>query len=204
MNELLESAATRASRYLADIQERAVAPAGDAVARLDVLREPLPDGPSEPADVLALLDEVGSPATMAMAGPRFFGFVIGGSLPVALAANWLARRWDQNAGAATRRHRRASLDWRSSRCAGCVELFGLPAECRLAPSSQAPRWPTSAPWPPPAHARAARAGWNVEADGLFGAPPITVVVGEEAHPTVLKALGLLGLRARPHRARAGG
>src|SRR5216683_2579128 len=83
---------------LEGVDHRAVAPSGAAVDRLGQLDEPLPDGPSDPAAVLALLDEIGSPATLATAGRRFFGFVIGGSLPAALAANWLAGAWDQNAG----------------------------------------------------------------------------------------------------------
>ena len=98
MDELLESAALRATRYLSGIQDRAVAPSAAAVARLDQLHEPFPDGPSDAGDVLALLDEVGSPATMAIgrAGATSASS-IGGALPVALAANWLATAWDQNA-----------------------------------------------------------------------------------------------------------
>ena len=90
MNELLESAAARAARYLTGIQERAVAPRPLPSRVCEVLREPFPDGPSDAGDVLALLDELGSPATMGIAGPRFFGFVIGGSLPVG-AGRELAR-----------------------------------------------------------------------------------------------------------------
>ena len=106
MNELLESAAARASRYLARSRSARSRRRPRPSPGLDVLREPFPDGPSEPAEVLALLDEVGSPATMAIAGPRFFGFVIGGALPVALAANWLATAWDQNAAFDSRHARR--------------------------------------------------------------------------------------------------
>jgi glutamate/tyrosine decarboxylase-like PLP-dependent enzyme len=189
VNELLQSTAARAARYLAQIQERAVAPSREAIAALEGLREPFPAGPSEPADVLALLDELGSPATMGIAGPRFFGFVIGGSLPAALAANWLATAWDQNAGyhsptPGASALEAVSLDWMR-------EIFGLPESCAGAFVTGA----TMANFSSLAAARhAVLAGqdWDVEADGLFGAPPITVVIGEEAHPTLIKALGLVG------------
>src|SRR3954470_13755558 len=97
-NELLTDAAARAIRYLDGIGERPVAPPAAAVEQLRAFDEPLPERESDPAETLRLLDEIGSPGTMAMAGPRFFGFVIGGSLPVTLAANWLAAAWDQNTG----------------------------------------------------------------------------------------------------------
>ena len=96
MKDLLESASARAIRYLEDLDARAVAPdpgALDAIPRLD---EPLPEDTTDPEATIQLLDEIGSPASMAMAGPRFYGFVTDGSLPVTLAANWLAGAWDQN------------------------------------------------------------------------------------------------------------
>ncbi|MDX6597891.1 MAG: hypothetical protein QOE87_1778 [Gaiellales bacterium] len=189
MDELLGSAATRAMRYLREIQDRPVAPTAEAVARLAVLREPFPEGPGEPGDVLALLDEVGSPATMGMAGPRFFGFVIGGALPAALAANWLASAWDQNAAfdspaPAVSVLESVALEW-------MCEIFGLPAGSAGAFVTGATMANFSA-LAAARHAVLAGQGWDVEADGLFGAPPITVVIGEEAHPTLIKALGLVG------------
>ena len=127
---------------------------------------------------------------MAMAGRRFFGWVIGGSLPAALAANWLATAWDQNAAGAqpspgVAEFEKVALRW-------ILEAVNLPADCAAGFVTGA----TMANFTCLAAARQVvlkKAGWDVEADGLFGAPPITVVVGDEVHVSVLKALGLLGL-----------
>ena len=125
MDELLRTTAERAIRYLRELPERSVAPEVDALIGLERFDEPLPDGPDDPERVIALLDEAGSPATMATAGPRFFGFVIGGSHPVAVAADWLATAWDQNAGAFTASPVAATLEQVAQRW--LVELFGLPS-----------------------------------------------------------------------------
>jgi glutamate/tyrosine decarboxylase-like PLP-dependent enzyme len=190
MKPLLEDAAHRAAEYLARLPKRHVAPLPEAVRRLSALDVPLQEESHDPQRVLAELDELVSPATMAMAGPRFFGFVIGGSLPAALAANWLAGAWDQNTGMYSVTPGVAHLEQVVLRWLG--ELFALPAGTGGAFVTGA----TMANFTALAAARHAvleRAGWNVEADGLFGAPPVTVIVGEEVHITVLKALGMLGL-----------
>jgi glutamate/tyrosine decarboxylase-like PLP-dependent enzyme len=190
---LLEGAAARAISYLSGLDARAVAPDPAAVAALARFDEPLPDGPSDPEATLALLDEVGSPATVAMAGPRYFGFVIGGSLPVSVAANWLATAWDQNTGLfrvtpATATLEQVALGW-------LLELLKLPRESAGAFVTGATVANLTA-LAAARHAVLAGAGWDVEADGLFGAPPVTVIVSEEVHPTVIKGLGLLGLGRR--------
>jgi glutamate/tyrosine decarboxylase-like PLP-dependent enzyme len=194
---LLVDAAARARAYLAALPARAVAPAPQALAALPQLGGALPAAPSDPAGVLARLDALVSPATMAMAGPRFFGFVIGGALPVTVAASWLATAWDQNTGLYTATPGTSELE--SVALRWLLELLDLPRDAAGAFVTGA----TVANLTALAAARhrvLADAGWSVEADGLFGAPPITVIVGEEAHTTLFKALGVLGLgRARAHR-----
>lgn len=190
MDPLLEDAARRASRYLHDLPQRAVAPGAAALAGLQALDGPLPATGAAPAEVLRRLDEAGSPATVASAGGRYFGFVTGGALPAALAANWLAGAWDQNAAMPAGSPAAAAIERTALRW--LLELLALPAEAAgafVTGATQANLCGLAAA----RHALLARAGWDVEADGLFGAPAIEVVVGAEAHPTLFKALGLLGL-----------
>jgi glutamate/tyrosine decarboxylase-like PLP-dependent enzyme len=190
MQDLLDATAARAIRYLEDVRDRRVSPSPEAVGEIARFDEPLPEGSCDPESVIALLDEVGSPASMAMAGPRYFGFVIGGSLPVAVAADWLTTAWDQNCSLyqitpAAAFIEQVALGW-------LLGLLGLPAGCGGGFVTGA----TVANFTALAAARHAvleRAGWNVEAEGLFGAPPITVVVSAETHPTLFKSLGMLGL-----------
>ena len=190
MRELLENTAQRAISYLEGLGSRGVAPAAEAVSNLSALDTSLPEEPDPPEAVLKLLDDICSPATMATAGPRFFGFVIGGSLPVTLAANWMAGAWDQNSALynvtpGTALVELVALRW-------LLKLFQLPAESGGAFVTGATLANFSA-LAAARHAVLKRAGWNIEADGLFGAPPITVIVGAEVHPSVTKSLGLLGL-----------
>ena len=187
---LLDDAAGRAARYLAELDGRAVAPARTALERLEALDGPVPEDGADPADIIALLDDVGAPATVASAGPRYFGFVTGGALPAALAANWLAGAWDQNAFSVTGSPLAAILEARA--LAWVLEALGFSADCGGALVTGA----TMANFTGLAAARHAvleAAGWDVEARGLAGAPPVSVVAGAEAHASLLKALALLGL-----------
>ena len=190
MNPLLEDAARRASNYLDGLETRDVAPPAEALCRLQQLDVGLADAPQSPERVLRQLDELGSPATVASSGGRFFGYVVGGTLPVSIAAHWLATAWDQNTphpaaapGAAA--FERTALRW-------ITDLLGLPATVAGAFVSGATMGNLCG-LAAARHAVLARVGWDVDAQGLFGAPPITVVVGDEAHPSVTKALGVLGL-----------
>jgi glutamate/tyrosine decarboxylase-like PLP-dependent enzyme len=188
---LMSEAFERAHAFLEALPERDVAPPSSAVERLEAgLAGPIPSVSTPPVDVLVELDRLASPATVASAGPRFFGFVHGGALPVSLAASWLATAWDQNAfstisSPAGTRLEETVLRW-------LQDLFGLPDGTAGALTTGA----TLANFTALAAARhrlLARAGWDVERDGLFGAPAIPVYVSEESHPTVRKALALLGL-----------
>ena len=187
---LLKHAARDAMDYLEGVDARPVAPTPKDVAALSALRTPLPPGPTSAEAVLHLLHQYGSPATVAKNNGRFFGFVNGGCLPAALAASWLVSAWDQNAAFYVQSPtaitlEEIALEW-------VRELLGLPVGTGGAVVTGATMANLTA-LAAARHALLARAGWDVEADGLFGAPPITIVVGEEAHASVLKALGLLGL-----------
>jgi glutamate/tyrosine decarboxylase-like PLP-dependent enzyme len=190
MRDLLLDAANRANRYLEGLDSRPVFPSPDGIAGMSSLAGRLADGPTDPGEVLALLDAAGSPATVASAGRRYFGFVVGGSLPAALAANWLAAAWDQPASMRVSSPIGAKLE--EIALGWMVDLLALPPGTGAGFVTGA----TMANFAGLAAARhrvMAAVGWDVEADGLIGAPPIRVVVGDEAHATVFKSLGMLGL-----------
>jgi len=195
--QLFLDAAKRGSEYLKGVRDRSPFPAEEAIERLRVLDTDLPQNPEDPFAILRELDEFGSPGTVANSGGRYFGFVIGGALPAARAATVLAAAWDQNAGFRVLSPigtflEDISLGW-------LAKLLGLPATAAGALVTGA----TMANFTCLAAARhelLRNLGWDVEADGLFGAPEISVYVSEDSHTSVLKALALLGLgRARATR-----
>lgn len=190
MREILADAAERAYGYLEGLEARRAGPDEAALAGMDKLDVDLAATGLPAADVLAELDRYGSPATMPSAGGRYFGFVIGGSLPAALAANILAGGWDQNAALNITSPIAARLEDIASRW--LADLLRLPVStavgfvsgdtmanfCALAAAR---------------HALLKREGWNVADQGLYGAPEITVIVGEEVHVSIQKVLVMLGL-----------
>lgn len=190
MDSLLRDAAERAITYRENIYDRKVAPSEDALENLKNFDIPLPENPVNEKEVIELLDKFGSPATVGISGPRFFGFVIGGSLPATVAANWLSTAWDQNAGLFVGSPVGAFLE--SVSLKWMLELLSLPKNCGAAfvtGASMANFTSLAAA----RHSVLEKAGWDVEANGLFGAPEINVIVSEESHVTIFKALGLLGL-----------
>lgn len=187
--QLLAEADRRALGYYDGIDSRPVYPSPTAIAALQAFEQPLPEQGLNDLEVLRQLDEIGSPATVASNGPRYFGFVIGAALPAAAAAERMVLAWDQcassfdNAPVADVLERTAgrwvldALDLPRSSAVG----FGTSATaCTLASLSAARR------------ALLARKGWDFDGDGLIGAPEVRVVVSATCHITVKKALRILG------------
>ncbi|MEO1229749.1 MAG: aminotransferase class V-fold PLP-dependent enzyme, partial [Myxococcota bacterium] len=189
MDDLLNDAARRALTYLQGIEDRPVYPEPSRLAALESLERQLPDTPSEAQDVLRELDELGSPATVSTAGPRYFGFVTGGALPVSVASHWLATAWDQNAAMAVMSptaHHFETLagEW-------LLDLLGLPSESAVGfvTGTTAAHIACLAA---ARHAVLEQVGWDVEAQGMNGAPRVQIVTSEEVHTTIYRALSLLG------------
>jgi glutamate/tyrosine decarboxylase-like PLP-dependent enzyme len=195
--ELLHQTADLAADFLERLPSRPVWPPVGLAELRDALGGPLPDGGEAPERVVASLAANAEPGIVGSAGPRFFGFVVGGGVPAALAADWLTSTWDQNAGLYALSPAAAVIE--EVAASWLVELFGLPAGSSVGFVTGA----TMANFTAIAagrHAVLDRVGWNVEEAGQFDAPPIAIVVGEEAHVTIFASLQMLGLgRSRVHR-----
>jgi glutamate/tyrosine decarboxylase-like PLP-dependent enzyme len=188
--ELLRRTAEIAADFLDTLDERPVFPVPPVETLGAELHGELPDAPSDPLEVIESLARVVDPGVVSTAGPRYFGFVTGGTLPAALAADWLISAWDQSnglfaAGPAVTVAEHVAGEWTK-------EILGLPNDasvsfvtgCQMAHVTclAAAR-----------HYVLERAGWDVERDGLWSAPPIHVVAGALRHVTIDRALRLLGL-----------
>ena len=189
--DLLTNAAQRAARYLETLNERPVSPVPGSVEILkQAMGEPLPEQPTPPEDVIAMLDELASPATVASAGGRYFGFVTGGALPAAVAANWLATAWDQNSFNTVSSPAIALIEEAALRWVKDALALPMMAEGTFVTGATMANFTCLAA----ARHRVLRdAGWDVDSQGLFGAPEIDVIVSEEVHATIFKVLALLGL-----------
>ena len=188
---LLRHVAERSIDYLDGVGDRPVGrPVASARLRQGLMEGPLPDQGEDPRGVVDALIAGADPGLVASAGPRYFGFVVGGSLPAALAADWLTSAWDQNA-----------FSYISSPAASVVEeiagrwvreVLGLPAETSAGFTTGATT-SNMVGLAAARHAVLARAGWDVEANGLIGAPPIRILAGDEVHASALQALRFVGL-----------
>jgi len=187
--DLLDVFNARAKRYLEDIQKNPVYPSPSSVQALQQLDDSLQEERMQPGDVFELLDSVGSAATVKSSGGRYFGFVTGGSLPATMFAKLLATVWDQNTCLSVMSPVAAALEEISAKW--LLAILGLPAESGVGFVTGA----TMANFTALAAARhqlLMNEGWDVEAKGLFHAPEITVIVGDEVHVSLLKALSLVG------------
>ncbi|POE11751.1 aspartate aminotransferase family protein [Pectobacterium odoriferum] len=190
---LLADADERGQRYLAEAAQRRVFPDADAIAALARFDETLPQQGFSPESTLALLDEVGSPATTASNGPNYFGFVIGASLPVAAASERLMIAWDQCASTFDNSPVSATLERLASRWV--LDALSLPKESAVGFGTSATACTLSC-LAAARRALLAKQGWDFDNDGLNGAPEIKVVISELTHITVKKALRVLGFGLR--------
>lgn len=187
---LFEQAQEYAYEYMEGVLDREVYPTPAALAKLTAFDEVLPEAGGDPAQILRLLHEAGSPATVASTGGRYFGMVVGSIFPPVMAAKWLADVWDQTAALYVSSPVSGKLEMICQQW--LIDLLGLPPQTVagfVSGSSMANLCGLAAG----RYELLQRAGWDVNTQGLFGAPPIRVVVGAEAHSAVFKALALLGL-----------
>jgi glutamate/tyrosine decarboxylase-like PLP-dependent enzyme len=188
----LRTAVEHAEAFLATLDDRPVAARADAATVRASLGGPLPEHGEDPAAVIDALAAGAEPGLVATAGPRHFGVVIGGALPAALAADWLVSAWDQCAAFHSLSPAAAAVEEIAS--GWTLQLLGLPdtASVGFVTGGQGANTTCLAA---ARHAVLSRAGWNVERDGLIGAPPVRILCGEQAHATIYTALHLLGLGA---------
>ena len=189
---LFAEAASHAARYRRTSYTALHRPRLDQAAALAAFEEPLPEAGAAPEEVLRQLVERAEPGLGAMTGPRFFGWVIGGTLPAALAADWLTSAWDQNTG--MRYATPGAVAVEEVAGSWLIDLLGMPPESVVGFTTGA----TMANFSGLAAARnhvLAAAGWDVEERGLAGGPRVRVIVGEERHSSVDLALRYLGLGA---------
>ncbi|WP_417450771.1 pyridoxal phosphate-dependent decarboxylase family protein [Kordiimonas sp.] len=185
----LQTAAALAQEYLAQVLNMPVFPGAEAREGLGAFDEALPQTGEDAVATLELLHSAGSPATTATTGARYFGFVVGGALPASTAANWLATAWDQSPSSEMNSPAAVKVETVANRW--LLDILGLPADGGVGMTTGA----TMANFTGLAAARTAllsRKGWDVEVQGLYGAPEIRVLVSEEVHVTVEKALAMLG------------
>jgi glutamate/tyrosine decarboxylase-like PLP-dependent enzyme len=194
MNQaLLEETVRLATTFLESLPARPVRAPASMAQLLEALGGPLPEAGTAPQEVIEALVRGADAGLVASAGPRYFGFVIGGSLPVALAADWLTSTWDQNAARYVMSPAAAAVESVTARW--LLDVLGLPAGASVGfvSGTQLANFTCLAA---ARHEVLRRCGWNVEEDGLQGAPPVTVVASAESHVTVFTALRMLGLGAK--------
>lgn len=190
LTSLLEITKNLSVEYLNALPNRRVSPDNNSLAELKKLAFQLPTSPTKSENVIRFLNEIGSQNTVTSNGGRYFGFVFGGATPASLAANWLAATWDQNAAFQISSPIAAQVEEIAGKW--ILDLLQLPSEAGfgfVTGTTMANFCGIVAA----RHFLLKQKGWNVEAQGLVGAPPIRIIVGKEIHASMLKALALSGL-----------
>jgi glutamate/tyrosine decarboxylase-like PLP-dependent enzyme len=192
LRDLLDLTSRLAAGFYDTLPERPVFPRATADELRATLGAPLPEGPSDPREVIEALAAAAEPGLVATPGGRYFGFVIGGAVPASLAADWLSAAWDQNAGLYVGGPAASIVEEVAG--AWLLELLGLPADASFGfvTGGQMANFTALAA---ARHHVLAKAGWDVERDGLNGAPPIRVIAGAQRHGTIDRSLRMLGLGA---------
>lgn len=190
---MLSRASELAVDYLEGLPGRRVDAITGYAEVIDALGGPLPETGTDAGEVVERLARVCGPATIASAGPRYFGLVVGGALPAALAADWLVSTWDQTAYSRMSSPAGAAVDAVAERWV--LAALSLPASAAVgfttgATAGNAVGLLTAR------HALLSRQGWDVDADGLADAPRLRVLVGEEVHPSVLQVVRMIGFGSR--------
>jgi glutamate/tyrosine decarboxylase-like PLP-dependent enzyme len=186
---LIDEFSEKAKNYLSGTDGSRVYPSSSAIQALQHLNSPLQENPLEASEVLSLLDTYGSPATVRSTGGRYFGFVIGGSLPAAMGAKLLATIWDQNAGLSVASPVASLLEEVSSEWILSLLGFSEHAATSFVTGATMANFTSLAA---ARHGLLKKQGWDVESRGLFHAPEITVIAGDELHVSLLKALSMVG------------
>ncbi|HJR58031.1 MAG TPA: aminotransferase class V-fold PLP-dependent enzyme [Vicinamibacterales bacterium] len=189
---LLNRTRELAESFLAGLDRRPVFPATSFHQLVETLGGPLPLEPQDPLAVVEHLAKTADPGLVASAGPRYFGFVTGGSVPASVAAEWLTTAWDQNAGLYVLSPASAAIEHVAA--GWLLDLLGLPKTASVGFVTGATMANTTA-LAAARHEVLRRAGWDVEADGLQGAPRVTVIAGREAHASIRNASRFIGLGA---------
>jgi glutamate/tyrosine decarboxylase-like PLP-dependent enzyme len=190
LRALFAQTAKLAADFYDTLDERPVYPRVSAAELREAFARPLPEGPTAASTVIAELAAAVDPGLVAEAGGRYFGFVIGGAVPASIAADWLTSTWDQNAGLYVAGPSASVVEEVAG--AWLIELLGLPSDASFGfvTGGQTATFTALAA---ARHHVLQNVGWDVERDGLTGAPRIRVVVGEKRHGTIDRALRMLGL-----------
>jgi glutamate/tyrosine decarboxylase-like PLP-dependent enzyme len=187
---LFNKAQNYALNYLDDVQQQRVFPSEQSLANLSVFDEMLPSETMDPDKILDLLHQVGSKATVAQNAGRYFGFVNGGALPITMAVSWLASVWDQNAALYVMSPIAAKLEQVCE--SWLIQLLGLPQHC-VAGFVSGTSTATFCGLAAARYKQLQKHNWNINIQGLFGAPKLRLILGKQTHGTVVKAAALLGI-----------